>query len=67
MIFFTNKAVKKSNTSFLWDFYRRIDLYYYFDDSRSSSGSDGQFQGHANGKMTDNLDVYLCIIKVLSI
>ena len=24
--FFTKKVVKKSNTSFLWDFYRRIDL-----------------------------------------
>ena len=38
-------------TSFSWDFYRRIHLYYYFDDAKSSLRSKSQFQGHAVGNM----------------
>ena len=38
-------------TSFSWDFYRRIHLKYYFDDSRSSLRSKSQCQGHAVGNI----------------
>ena len=45
MFFLANKATNECNTSILCDFDWKTHFCYYFNNSRSSSRSKGQFQG----------------------
>ena len=52
--FSTNEARNKCNTSFSCDIYWAIHLCNYFEYSRSSSRSKGQFQGHVSKNIIFN-------------
>ena len=52
--FSRNEARNKCNTSFLCDFDWAIHFWNYFDNSRSSSRSKGQFQGQVRENISFN-------------